>query len=384
MAEALQRVKQQLGPDAVILQTRSFKQGGLMGFGGHPLVEITAAPPSFGLPATARPGRMSSELGRSVLAAEGAAQGMANTVTSGLNAPVPKVLEEMSRLSGLVEDLLRRVRHRTAPDLPEPLADVHLDLIQRQVAEDIAERLVEQLRVELGPGIESGPTLIREQLARYVESMVPVAGPIRLSRTSGPTIIALIGSTGVGKTTTVAKLAANFSLREGRKVGLITLDTFRIAAVEQLRTYARIINVPLEVAMAPGELRSAVQRLADRDLILIDTAGRSQTDRIQLSALKCFLNEAKPHEVHLVLAGNCSQDVLLDTIERYRDLKPNRVIFTKLDEAIGFGVILTCLGKAEARLSYLTTGQNVPDDIEVGRGRRVAELIVHANRLVRD
>jgi flagellar biosynthesis protein FlhF len=384
MAEALKQVKQQLGPDAVILQTRSFKQGGLMGLGGQPMVEITAASPGLGLPAAARQRRMSADSGRSVLAAEGAARRMANAVTSGMDAPAPKVLEEVSRLSGLVEDLLRRVRSRTAPDLPEPLAHVRLELVQRQVAQDIAERLVEQVRVELGPDIPSDPSRIREHLARYVESMVPVAGPIRLSRTPGPTVIALVGSTGVGKTTTVAKLAANFSLRETRKVGLITIDTFRIAAVEQLRTYARIINVPLEVAMAPGELRDAVQRLSDRELILIDTAGRSQTDRIQLSALKCFLSEAKPHEVHLVLAGNCSQDVLLDTIERYRDLKPNRVIFTKLDEAIGFGAILTCLGKAEARLSYLTTGQNVPDDIEVARGRRVAELIVHANRLGRD
>jgi flagellar biosynthesis protein FlhF len=384
MAEALKQVKQRLGPNAVILQTRTFKQGGVMGLGRQPMVEITAVSPGSGLPAVAKRSRMSTESGRSVVAAEGAARRMANAATSGMDAPSPNLLEEVSRLSGMVEDLLRRVRPHAAPHLPEPLAHVHLELVQRQVAQDIAERLVEQVRIELGSRAPADPTRIREHLARYVESMVPVAGPIRLTRTTGPTVIALVGSTGVGKTTTVAKLAANFSLREGRRVGMITIDSFRIAAVEQLRTYARIINVPLEVAMAPGELRAAVQRLRDRELILIDTAGRSQTDRAQLSALKGFLSEAKPHEVHLVLAGNCSQDVLLDTVERYRDLKPNRVIFTKLDEAIGFGAILTCLCQAEARLSYLTTGQNVPDDIEVARGRRVAELIVHANRLVRE
>ena len=210
--------------------------------------------------------------------------------------------------------------------------------------------------------------------------MLPVAGPIHLTRRAGPTVIALVGPTGVGKTTTVAKLAANFSLREGRKVGLITIDTHRIAAVDQLQTYAQIIDVPLEVVTAPAQLRTAIDAMRDREVILLDTAGRSQNDRTKLNELKRFHDEARPHEVHLVLSGTCSRGALSETVNRFGAVGIDRVIFTKLDETVGFGAILSCLHQAKARLSYLTAGQDVPDDIEVGHGRRVAELIVSGKR----
>ncbi|MHC4611490.1 MAG: flagellar biosynthesis protein FlhF [Planctomycetota bacterium] len=222
----------------------------------------------------------------------------------------------------------------------------------------------------------ANPAAVRRKLAAYVESLLPTAGPIRLASLPGPSIIALVGPTGVGKTTTIAKLAANFRLRESRNVGLITLDTYRIAAVEQLRTYAQIINVPLEVVMSPGQLPGALERLQGCDVVLIDTAGRSQNDAIRMNELKCYLDRAKPHEVHLVLSSASSQGVVDAVLARFSMLGVDRVIFTKLDEAIGFGVILNCVQEAGARLSYVTTGQDVPDDIEVGDASRVAGLIL--------
>jgi flagellar biosynthesis protein FlhF len=116
--------------------------------------------------------------------------------------------------------------------------------------------------------------------------------------------------------------------------------------------------------------------MADRDLILIDTAGRGQRDLLKVKELNGFFNAVRPHEVHLVLSTTCSEAVLRETIDRFADAGIDRVIFTKLDEALGFGVILSCLQKASARLSYVTTGQDVPDDIEVGEGRALAELIL--------
>ena len=390
MAEALEQVKRRFGNDAVILHTRTFRAGGILGLGGRSMVEVTASRPTntaapssriFSLQEEARRAKVCERPGQWSRSADGSASPMPSTPTISLDQTAPRLLEELSSLKALVQSLLARARRSDASLLPGPVAEAYVELIQHCVAEDVAGQLVEHVRTELGNRKSITRAAISECLARHVEAMLPVAGPICLAPGASPTVIALVGPTGVGKTTTVAKLAANFSLREGRKVGLVTIDTYRIAAVEQLRTFAQIIDVPLEVAATPAELKQAIRRLRDRELILIDTTGRSPSDRAKLDELKQFLDEASPHEIHLVLASTCSQGVLLDTVERYRCLKVNRIIFTKLDEAVGFGAILTCLVRAQAKLSYVTTGQDVPDDIEVGRGRALAHLIVKGTRL---
>jgi flagellar biosynthesis protein FlhF len=244
------------------------------------------------------------------------------------------------------------------------------------VAEELAVRLVDRVRAELPAERLNDARAVRAALAELVTPSIPVAGPIILPSGTRPYIVALIGPTGVGKTTTVAKLAANFCLRDQRKVGLITLDTYRIAAVEQLRTYAQIIDVPLEVAASADQLRDAVQRLGHCDVVLIDTAGRSQRDAGKIRQLAAYFTAVQPHETHLVLSSTAGQKVLDETIERFKVIGIDRVIFTKLDEALGFGVILNCLQKANAKLSYVTTGQDVPSDIEIAEPRALAELIL--------
>lgn len=378
MAEALDLVKRRLGRDAVILHTRNVQRGRWWSMGRRSLVEITAAtdvpasPP--GPRVRTRPAVGGGEPIAQVKLPERPRERTGGPVFAGGD---PGLLNEIGELRKLVQDLVRESRRTRMPTLPADLVELYTRLIQNDVAQDLAAQLVEQLRPEIESGALAASEDARRRLAAFIESMLPVAGPIQLDGAARPNIIALIGPTGVGKTTTVAKLAANFSLREGRKVGLVTIDTYRIAAVEQLRTYAQIINVPLEVVMTPSQLRGALQSMSDRDVVLLDTAGRSQHDQIKLNELKCFLDEAKPHEVHLVLAGTCSERVLTDTMQRFAPIGVNRVIFTKLDEAIGFGAILSCLHKANAKLSYITTGQDVPDDIEVGRAGRVAELIIN-------
>jgi flagellar biosynthesis protein FlhF len=196
-------------------------------------------------------------------------------------------------------------------------------------------------------------------------------------------VIALIGPTGVGKTTTIAKLAANHKLHEGRKVGLITIDTYRIAAVDQLKAYADIIEVPLETVLTPGELQQAVRSMADMDVVLIDTAGRSPNNRMRLSQLRSFLAAGAPDEVHLVVSATSSRACAKGTLEHFCPLGVNRIILTKLDEAETFGVILTA-ASAGKPLSYYTTGQDVPDDIACADSRRLAGMIVeesHEQRL---
>ena len=299
-----------------------------------------------------------------------------------ISSPPPSeaLLAELGSVKSLVQDLVRDNRRARAAHVPEELFDTYHHLVEQEVAEGLAEQLIERVHRVLSAEQLADRQLVRAQLAAALEEMLPIAGPIQLAPARGPTIIALVGPTGVGKTTTIAKLAANFCLREHRSVGLITVDTYRIAAVEQLKTYAQIINVPLEVVVTPEELQEAVQRMSGRDVILIDTAGRSQRDETKIEELKRFFAQVRPHEVHLVLASTCGEAVLTEAIDRFSVVGVDRVIFTKLDEALGFGVVLTCLNRAEAKLSYVTTGQDVPDDIEVGKGARLAALILNADR----
>jgi flagellar biosynthesis protein FlhF len=301
---------------------------------------------------------------------------MPTSQASDLTPPSQSILAEVGAVKSLVHELVRQSRRKDAGRRPASLHDDYLTLVQNAVADELADSLVEQVAATLSAAELENPRTVRNQLVSAISAMLPSAGPIRLGSAGRPTVVALVGPTGVGKTTTVAKLAANFSLRENRKVGLITIDTYRIAAVEQLRTYAHIIDLPLEVATSPEELKTAASRLADRDCILIDTAGRGQRDDMKIRELRGFFAVLKPHEVHLVLSSVCAERVLLETVERFSGIGIDRLIFTKLDEAVGFGVVLRCLEKAKAKLSYVTCGQDVPEDIEVGRPERLARLVL--------
>ena len=180
----------------------------------------------------------------------------------------------------------------------------------------------------------------------------------------------------MGKTTTIAKLAANFRLREKRRVGLITVDTYRIAAVEQLRTYADIIDLPMEIVATPREMHQAVARMADLDLILMDTAGRSPRDEVKIQELKSMLAEASPDEVHLVLSSVTGASSLAKTAEQFAAVGTTALVLTKLDEAASLGNLLTLLRASRLPLSYLTHGQNVPDDIAAADQQRLARVIL--------
>ena len=227
----------------------------------------------------------------------------------------------------------------------------------------MARELVERVRNEAPNEELADPVLIKARVARMIEEEISVAGPIAV--TPGRLrLVALVGPTGVGKTTTIAKLAANYRLKGKHNVGLITVDTYRIAAVEQLRTYADIIDLPMQVVSTPREMREAVRRMRNLDLILLDTAGRSPKDEIKIRELKAFLTEASADEVHLVLSSVASARTLEQTAERFAAVGTTRLILTKLDEASSLGSVLPLVRSSKLPLSYLTNGQNVPDDIE--------------------
>jgi flagellar biosynthesis protein FlhF len=419
MADALAKVKQDLGSSAVILHTRSFKRGGLMGLGARNVVEITAgvninvqarkksAPARAQAPALQALG--SRDAGTAVLDAPAASERhplksayaaarLARTAdtaaataatrqmaASVLQEPAFELRNEISSLRTMVESLLQRTASTgQRADLPETLSKLYTQLIEQQVSDEIAYRVVDDVKAELSPEQLSNQTLIRERLTQKLEQMLPanLASVARPATGVGCRSICLIGPTGVGKTTTIAKLAAALKLRQKQKVGLITIDTYRIAAVDQLRTYANIIGVPLKVVLTPAELVAAMKEMSAGgagggcDTILIDTAGRSHADQLKLNELAQFIAVGKPTEVHLVLSSTTTQEAMEAALERFSSVRVDQIIFTKLDEAVSFGVLLNVARIAARALSYLTTGQDVPDNIEVGQPRRLARLIL--------
>jgi flagellar biosynthesis protein FlhF len=380
MAEALSQVKSAMGSDAVILHTRTFQQRHWLGLRRQEVVEVTAGKGvnvpdrRRGAEVVKRPAGDS----RTVPTAPGPEANRRQLLESPVagNAMIMSLSQEMGALKSMVQDLVTQTRQKQAPQVPEELFEYYLSLIQSEVAEELAAQIVKTLQRDVRPEHLNQPQFVREKLAEQVEKLLPVAGPIRRTKLTGPHVVALIGPTGVGKTTTVAKLAADLRLRQNHRVGLITLDTYRIAAIDQLKKYAEILRSPLQVIASPDDMRAAIHSMHECEFILIDTAGRSPRDALKLNELKSFLSVACPDEVHLVLSSTASQECVELAVSRFGEVGMDRIIFTKLDEAAHVGVVLNVVSRVKMSLSYITTGQDVANDIEVGGGRRIARLIL--------
>ena len=438
MADAIDAVQRELGRDAIILHTRNYKVGGLFGLGGRPVVEVTASPasvvrerqpnrPSRPVHPETRsrvPARPSSKQvpasepdptspqrrkalleqytalasaqapapSRSSTQAEPPAATSAQAQPPRRAEPAPQRLRVRSTASdtqGGVQDELRSLRHLlgrmmhtqnvgavSAAALGGPLAEVYTRLVEAEVDGELADEVVSRVRQTLSADELRDPHTVHASTASALAGCIATAVPGRGRAADGPLTIALVGPTGVGKTTTIAKLAATYKLRRGLRVGLITTDTFRIAAVEQLRTYASIISVPLRVVMSPAEMAQACRAMADCDVVLIDTAGRSPRDGQRVEELSAYLAAAEPHETHLVLSATAGPSALRGAADGFAQANPDRVLFTKLDEADSVGTVVSMLYKLGLPLSFVTTGQEVPDHIEPGRADRLARLVL--------
>ncbi|MCA9298652.1 MAG: flagellar biosynthesis protein FlhF [Phycisphaerales bacterium] len=290
--------------------------------------------------------------------------------------------DEIASIKRMVGHVLQNTRPKSSGAvgaMPDALFEEHLKLIDHDVEDGLADLLTGVVRDELTATELADRSVVRQTLLRVLADRLRVAGTgiaAGMQADGRPRTVALIGPTGVGKTTTVAKLAATLKLRHGHRVGLITCDTYRIAAVEQLRTYANIIGVPVKVAMGPEEVHAAAASLTDVDVVLVDTAGRSQRDRERLDELGIALRRLHPHETHMVLAANIGERVMRQAAERFSALEPSHVMLTKLDEAVTLGAIFNVLQDVGRPVSYVTTGQEVPDHIELAHADRLARLLL--------
>ena len=188
--------------------------------------------------------------------------------------------------------------------------------------------------------------------------------------------VMLIGPTGVGKTTTIAKLSAR-AMKEGKKVAIVNLDTYRIGAVEQIRIYSRILGIPLSVVSSAQELEKSVMKsLESRDIVFIDTTGRNPRDESHINEILSICRISIPIELHLLMSASCDDEFMIDAYRFYRRLPIDYIGFTKVDEAIRFGSLYNLLLTYRKPVAFITTGQKVPDDIDFVTPERLSHLIL--------
>jgi flagellar biosynthesis protein FlhF len=394
MREALMQIKSELGEEAIILKTRKLPKK-VFALGGHENVEVTAAidesvPPQPAMPPIkmgetgvyARPRQTSNIIDPSTPGApEIKTWEPPRTINQGneRTAKLPRRADDqddqmelaelrrnVNELRVKVKEILDKEPHVDAGGFCSGWAIVYKKLVDSEVKPNIAETLLRQIGAT---DIMLSDSQAAKHLTTALSASIPVAGPLKL-KTSGPLIVTFIGPTGNGKTTTLAKLAAHCCIHKKKRVSIITADTYRIAAIEQIRMFAEIIKVNVQVVFSPQEINAVVHDCASDDIIFVDTAGRSQHNQEHMADLKELMASLHSDEVHLVLSATTKDTDLIDCIERYRPFGINRLLFTKLDETGKIGNLLNTVHTSRIPVSYFTTGQSVPDDIEVAQSSR--------------
>jgi len=372
--EAITKIKKELGPDAIILSTKKMK-----GAGGS-MLEVMAA----------------RELDLATVASadlsETALRGMENdgkTSRADLNSILKNNFDELKQLfrelkndqdirTELAEvkdsmniffDVLGLKRNKTGNDQTD---SIYYRLISEGISKEKAWRAADKVKNELVSGqIEDSNAGLA-----VVENLIRQSLPMNNPCAKGQRVKVLIGPTGVGKTTTLAKLSAFHALHEKKNVGIITTDTYRIAAVEQLKIYARIIGLPLEIASGSMDFKKSLRKFADKDIILVDTPGTSRNDMLNTGKLYETLKSEVPCESNLLISLTSSKECMMEVASRYGRFDYNQVILTRADECTRIGFLWDILDQIAKPVSYITNGQNVPNDIEESNPQKIARLIV--------
>lgn len=383
MTEALAKVRDELGTDAIILGTRSEKRGNMLNLMGKPMVEVTAAIDDN---ASERGG----DKGRGVARYEPAnpaetrryppekpvayerpagARGITplsapDLKSRGDQGDIEKLMEEVRELRRSMKVIADNTLTGDMSGLPPKLAEL-LNRMQASGMDDrISKRLIHQLLENL-TGLELTDTAaVKKRGIDFLLDGIPIVSPIDITATK-PRIVSFVGPTGSGKTTTIAKLAADFSLNRNRNVTVLTTDTRRVDAVGQLKAYCRILNIPLMIAYTPDDLPGIMPSLMKSDLALVDTPGSGPMDKPQMMEMVEFLRKLAPQEVHIVMSVTTALGEMKRIFKNFSIMKPNRILFTKLDETDAYGPLLSFVIASRKPMSYVTFGQNVPGDFSV-------------------
>ncbi len=447
--EVMQKVKAELGREAIIISTRKVRKSGILGFFNKPVVEVVATVDSeYGQPAkkpaatslnlsvddssgifqnsrkesttntnptynfkaelrnrlgqeTLDSGNISDEKIREALDAINASHsnmnkssdGTINSVSSIANNrtqnndrhnnenkitteyPSYDTKKEIDELKTMVSRIFDAVKDNYEEKNFSEIVKKYLRIlesneVEKTILNEIKEKIIDQLDQEK----QNSETIVRNTIFKILSTYFKEPQPFAFN--GNKKVLIFIGPTGVGKTTTVAKLAANMVLTEKKKVGLITSDTYRIAAVEQLKTYSEIIGVPLSIIYSPSEIQKAINAYSDKEIIMVDTAGRSHKDKYQLVELKSLLSSGRNYETYLVISATTKFSDCIDIIKSYNFLEDYKLIFTKLDETCSIGLLLNIAYVTGKPVSYVTTGQSVPDDIEIADNGKIINCLL--------
>ncbi|AET70275.1 flagellar biosynthetic protein FlhF [Desulfosporosinus orientis DSM 765] len=369
VSDTMGKVKRELGSEAIILQTREFRDGGFFGLFGNKKVEITAA-------IEEKPAIVPKVSDSNYKYED---EGVKSLITPNLlktKEQSEDLKMEIKSMRILLEQMNKKMAGQREGKYLWPTAlKKWAELLQhRGLDENMVNRLISHVQQTLPPEDWGNDSKVYAKIEANIRQVCGQIGLIQPG-IDKPRIVALIGPTGVGKTTTIGKLAAGFGIVDKRKVALITADTYRVAAVEQLKTFGEIIGVPVEVVMTPSGLNEALKLHEDKELIFIDTAGRSPNHDQHMLELRAFLDEAQPDFTMLVLSATTQSADQQRIYQRFEDLTTH-LIFTKLDETGCAGSILNLLGQTTLPIAYLTNGQNVPDDIEAATPYRLARYVI--------
>lgn len=439
--EAMQKVRSDLGRDAIILNTRKIRRKGIAGIFSKPLIEVVAtidsdisskpAKPVPAAPVKSAPQKREedydapsfiNELNANLkhagkgniqpaYASNAASFDMAvdeqieipiekpvlpqpkaaaAAVSTPVSAPVFAELAEKELSESFtpnqmseIKEMLNKVYDAVKLDYESSklsdisravLEQLEKNEVEKVIINDLKEDIIECLDMEQ----QQQENLVRKTVYDILDKYIKDPEPFAVNKNKK--VIVFIGPTGVGKTTTLAKLAANMVLNEKKKVGLITSDTYRIAAVEQLKTYGEIIGVPLSIIYSPAELTNAVNNFSDKDIILVDTAGRSHKDQYQLMELKSLLKSNIDFETYLVMSATTKFSDCVEIVKSYSFLDDYKLLFTKIDETSRIGLLLNMAYITKKPISYITTGQSVPDDIEIANKEKIINSLMGDNQ----
>lgn len=398
-AEATQSAKKELGDHVVIMNVRSVKRKGLFGFLMPQLVEVTVAleeesermaaarreeaakaqplvnalvggeSTSSGSGSTAQRERiLPEELSAATIVAGTGTENKLGDENKNDNSAIE---EKLDNLHSLLEQQLQKpeeikpeITEEKSSEMEKFMKLLYNTMLENEVNEQYANQIIDEIEKNNKPNMPFDYALANT----YQKMILKFGKPVGISvAEKGPKVVFFVGPTGVGKTTTIAKIASKFSVEGGKKVALLTADTYRIAAAEQLRTYANILEVPFRVIYSVEEVEQALKDFKDYDFILVDTAGHSHQNEAQKEAMNGFVHSVDgkaEKEVFLVLSATTKYRDLISIADTYSAITDYKLIFTKLDETTTLGNLLNLKLHTGASLSYVTCGQNVPDDIE--------------------
>ncbi|MBD5136368.1 MAG: flagellar biosynthesis protein FlhF [Lachnospiraceae bacterium] len=373
--DAILQAKEEMGSDAVVLNIKTIKHKGVKRLFKKDIVEVTAAleerMPTANIPTNA----IDIAAGKDLEKPEDKSTAIEEKLDS---------LQEMlvSQMKNNVEKA-DKAEKNNGNKKEENTNFAFIQLVYNQLLEnEVDEKYANQIISEVESSLKKESNMDTILSGIYQKIILKLGQPYKIDMEDKTSkVVFFIGPTGVGKTTTIAKLASDFKLDKKLKVAMITSDTYRIAAVEQLRTYANILGVPIQVVYTLEEMNNAIEGFKEYDLILVDTAGRSHKNKEQCEEIRHMIkdstvDENQKKEIYLVLSAATKYKDLLNIVEVYEKVGKYNLVFTKLDETSSLGNILNVRLKTGASLSYVTCGQVVPDDIRLLDAQALAKKLL--------